>query len=39
LLRRGVLVDREEATSALGAWCGDVNDAPEGRWVSLRVAP
>jgi len=38
LLRRGVLVDRQEAMGALEAWCSDVNDAPEGRWVSLQVA-
>jgi hypothetical protein len=37
LLRRGVLVDRQEATGALGAWCSDVNDAPKGRWVSFQV--
>ena len=38
LLRRGVLVDRREAMGAVGAWCSDVNDAPEGKWVSLQVA-
>jgi hypothetical protein len=38
LLRRGVLVDRGEAMGALAAWCSDVNDAPEGLWVSLQVA-
>jgi hypothetical protein len=37
LLRRGVLVNRQEAVSALGAWCNDVNDAPEGAWVSVEV--
>jgi hypothetical protein len=37
VLRRGVLVDRQEATGGLETWCGDVNDAPEGRWVSLQV--
>lgn len=39
LLQRGVLVDRLEATSAVGAWCNDVSDAPGGPWVSLKVAP
>jgi hypothetical protein len=39
LLRRGVLVDRREATAALAAWCGDVTNAPEGAWVPLRLAP
>jgi hypothetical protein len=38
LLRRGVLVDRGEAVGALTGWCSDVNDVPEGRWVSLQVA-
>jgi len=38
LLVRGVLVDRREAIGAVGAWCSDVNDAPEGKWVSLQVA-
>jgi hypothetical protein len=38
LLRRGVLVDRRESIGALKAWCCDVSDTPEGRWVSLRVA-
>lgn len=38
LLRRGVLVDRQEAMGALAAWCSDVNDTPEGRWISIRVA-
>jgi len=39
VLRRGVLVDRGEAIGAPGDWCSDVDGAPEGRWVSLRVAP
>lgn len=38
VLRRGVLIDRLEATSAVGAWCEDVSDAPGGTWVSLKVA-
>ena len=38
LLRHGVLVDRGVATGALKAWCSDVSDTPEGRWVSLQVA-
>ena len=37
VLRRGVLVDRQEAMGAPGAWCSDVTNAPEGRWVSLEV--
>jgi hypothetical protein len=40
LLRRGVMVDRGEATATLRPWCGDDGDAtgnPEARWVSLRV--
>jgi hypothetical protein len=28
-----------EAIGAPGDWCSDVDGAPEGRWVSLRVAP
>ncbi|HSW42977.1 MAG TPA: hypothetical protein VLM76_10750 [Patescibacteria group bacterium] len=38
VFRRGILVDRQEAIGALGAWSSDLNDAPEERWVSLRVA-
>jgi len=38
LLRHGVLVDRREAMGAVGAWCSDLDDAPEGKWVSLQVA-
>ena len=41
LLRRGVIVDRGEATATLRAWCADdrddATDDPEARWVSLRV--
>ncbi len=44
LLRRGVMVDRVEATATLRAWCSDAGDAsgdatddPGARWVSLRV--
>jgi len=38
LLRHGVLIDRQDALGALRAWCSDVNDDPEGRWVSVRAA-
>lgn len=37
VLGRGVLIDRADAVGALQRWCSDVGDAPEGRWVALRV--
>jgi hypothetical protein len=37
VLGRGVLVDRAEAIGAVRAWCRDVGDRPEARWVILQV--
>ena len=39
VLRRGVLVDRRDATGTVRTWCSDLRDAPGGPWVSLRAAP
>lgn len=38
VLLRGVIVDRQEALGALGARSSELNDAPDGKWLSLRVA-
>jgi hypothetical protein len=38
VLRLGVLVDREEAVGALRVWCSEIGDAPDDRWVLVRVA-
>lgn len=37
LLRRGILVDRGDAVSALGTWCRELADIHEGEWISVEV--
>ena len=37
VLRRGVLIDRADATGAVRPWCDDVGVEPGHRWVTLRA--
>ena len=37
VLGRGVLIDRTEAMGVIGRWCSPAGDAPDARWIALRV--
>ncbi len=37
VLRRGVVIERAEATGSVQAWCREGGEAPQARWIALRV--